>query len=129
MKIYSTAIVKADPAHRNDVIVALHRIVEASRKEAACIQYDLHQSRADTIMASTPAIEARATVTNKGSKSSTAMRVAGSDPLKIITPSKPFNHPLDDFALRVVMLMVRLFKFKTNLTNSLRGVQLQFYLI
>ncbi|OOG17823.1 antibiotic biosynthesis monooxygenase [Sphingobacterium sp. CZ-UAM] len=47
MKIYITAILKANPAFREEVIVALQRMVEESRKEAACIQYDLHQVDAD----------------------------------------------------------------------------------
>ena len=40
-------------------------------------------------MASSPAIEARRKVNNNGSISCTASRVAGSEPLKMITPSKP----------------------------------------
>ena len=37
---------------------------------------------------------ARATVRNKGSRSATAARVAGNDPLKISTPRKPLIYPL-----------------------------------
>ena len=44
--------------------------------------------------ASKPAMAARATVRNTGSNSSTATRVAGSDPLKISTPMNPLIHPL-----------------------------------
>ncbi|MNT64273.1 hypothetical protein D3C72_2021580 [compost metagenome] len=36
---------------------------------------------------------ARATVRNTGSNSSTATRVAGSEPLKITTPIRPLIHP------------------------------------
>src|SRR5918993_371432 len=43
--------------------------------------------------ASTPAMEARAKVRNRGSKPATARRVAGSDPLKISTPRNPLIHP------------------------------------
>ncbi|MOA37838.1 hypothetical protein D3C78_1594640 [compost metagenome] len=45
--------------------------------------------------ASSPAIPARAPVTNKGSSSITATRVAGREPLKISMPMKPLPHPLD----------------------------------
>lgn len=47
MKIYIPAIIKADPAHPKDVIVALQLMVEESRKETARIQYNLHQAGAD----------------------------------------------------------------------------------
>lgn len=43
MKIYITAILKVNPIHREEVTAALRLMVEESRKEAACIQYDLHQ--------------------------------------------------------------------------------------
>ena len=43
---------------------------------------------------SRPAIAARAEVRKVGSKSTTATRVAGSEPLKISTPMKPFSQPL-----------------------------------
>ncbi len=43
--------------------------------------------------ASTPAIAPRQKVRKKGSNSCTAMRVAGSEPLKIATPIKPFIQP------------------------------------
>ena len=43
---------------------------------------------------SKPAMTARATVRKTGSKSSTATRVAGSDPLKMSTPTNPLIHPL-----------------------------------
>ncbi len=47
MKIYITAILKANPVYREEVISVLLHMVKESRKEAACIQYDLHQSTAD----------------------------------------------------------------------------------
>jgi len=47
MKIYITAILKANPAFRNEVMHTLQHMVEESRKEAACIQYDLHQLAED----------------------------------------------------------------------------------
>ena len=42
---------------------------------------------------SVPAMVARATVRNTGSKPCTAMRVAGSEPLKINTPTMPLTQP------------------------------------
>ena len=47
MKVYLTAILKAVPSHREEVLALLLEMVEASRKEAACIQYDLHQVNDD----------------------------------------------------------------------------------
>ncbi|GAA4172796.1 MULTISPECIES: putative quinol monooxygenase [Sphingobacterium] len=47
MKIYITAILKANPGFRNEVMHTLQHMVEESRKEAACIQYDLHQRAED----------------------------------------------------------------------------------
>lgn len=61
----------------------------------------------NAIRASMPAIVARDTVTKNGSKSKTAIRVAGNDPLNIMTPIKPFSKPLDDFVTSVFMLIVR----------------------
>ena len=46
---------------------------------------------------------ARATVRKTGSKSTTATRVAGSEPLKISTPTKPLIQPL--VILSIVMLL------------------------
>lgn len=43
--------------------------------------------------ARTPAMLALATVRNTGSNSSTANRVAGSDPLNMTTPTNPLIHP------------------------------------
>lgn len=47
MNVYLTAILKAVPAHREEVLAFLLAMVEASRKEEACIQYDLHQVNSD----------------------------------------------------------------------------------
>jgi len=44
-------------------------------------------------IASNPASEARRKVRKKGDISSTAMRVAGNEPLKITTPSRPLSQP------------------------------------
>lgn len=51
---------------------------------------------------------ARATVRNMGSKSRSASRVAGSEPLNITTPNRPLHHPLpaESFvAAKVVILL------------------------
>lgn len=42
---------------------------------------------------SSAAIAARAAVRNVGEKSCTAMRVAGKEPLKMMTPMSPLPHP------------------------------------
>lgn len=47
MKIYITAILKVNPVYREEVIAVLQHMVQESRKEAACIQYDLHQTTGD----------------------------------------------------------------------------------
>lgn len=47
MRIYITAILKANPVYRGEVMAALQHMVEESRKEAACVQYDLHQTTED----------------------------------------------------------------------------------
>ncbi|MET3128718.1 quinol monooxygenase YgiN [Arcicella rosea] len=44
MNIYLTAIVKSKPEHVEKVKAILTDLVTESRKETACIQYDLHQS-------------------------------------------------------------------------------------
>jgi hypothetical protein len=46
-----------------------------------------------TTSASNPAMLARATVSHTGGRSSTASRVAGSEPLKITTPIRPLSQP------------------------------------
>jgi hypothetical protein len=47
---------------------------------------------------SSPAMTARAEVRNSGEKSDTATRVAGSEPLKMMTPTRPLPQPsMDDF--------------------------------
>lgn len=52
------------------------------------------RNRSSSARPSIPAIAARADVRNVGSKSFTATRVAGSEPLKINTPMNPFTQPL-----------------------------------
>lgn len=47
MKIYITAILKAIPVQRAEVLALLHQMVQESRKEAACLQYDLHEVTSD----------------------------------------------------------------------------------
>ena len=51
-----------------------------------------------------PAMAARATVRKTGSKSITATRVAGSEPLKISTPRKPLIHPRVVSSIQVSIL-------------------------
>ncbi|GAO44094.1 putative quinol monooxygenase [Flavihumibacter petaseus] len=43
MNIYLTAIITAKPEHHQEVLAVLQNMVSQSRKEEACIQYDLHQ--------------------------------------------------------------------------------------
>jgi hypothetical protein len=50
---------------------------------------------------SSAAITARADVRNNGSKPPTAMRVAGRDPLKMITPRRPLPHPSADRCIAI----------------------------
>ncbi len=45
--IYLTAIIKVQPEYRNDLTAFLQNMVQETRKEAACVQYDLHQGIAD----------------------------------------------------------------------------------
>lgn len=47
MSIYLTAISRAKPQHIDQFKVILLALVVESRKEEACIQYDLHQSTDD----------------------------------------------------------------------------------
>jgi quinol monooxygenase YgiN len=47
MKIYLTAVIKSKPEYREEVKAALLNMVQHSRKEAACLQYDLHQGNDD----------------------------------------------------------------------------------
>ncbi|MFD2603568.1 putative quinol monooxygenase [Flavobacterium suzhouense] len=44
MQINITAIIKALPEKAEEMKALLLKLVEGSTKEAACIQYDLHQS-------------------------------------------------------------------------------------
>lgn len=43
MKIYITAIVESKPEFQPEVKSVLENMVEHTRKESACISYDLHQ--------------------------------------------------------------------------------------
>ncbi|PUV26535.1 putative quinol monooxygenase [Sphingobacterium athyrii] len=47
MRIYITAILKANLLYRDEVRATLQHMVQESRKEAACMQYDLHQTTDD----------------------------------------------------------------------------------
>ncbi|WP_439490567.1 putative quinol monooxygenase [Algoriphagus sp.] len=47
MKIYLTAIIKSKPEHTAEVARVLGDLVMQTRKETACIQYDLHQGIED----------------------------------------------------------------------------------
>lgn len=47
MKVYLTAIIKSKPEHTAEVAQVLGNMVIQTRKETACIQYDLHQSIED----------------------------------------------------------------------------------
>lgn len=47
MKINLTAIIKSKPESREEVKVLLLNMVENSKKEKACLQYDLHQNQED----------------------------------------------------------------------------------
>ncbi|WP_166333069.1 putative quinol monooxygenase [Sphingobacterium chungjuense] len=44
MSIFLTVIVKAKPSHRQEIQTLLYRLPELSKKEDACIEYDVHQS-------------------------------------------------------------------------------------
>lgn len=44
MSIYLTVIVKAKPEHHQEIKTLLYRLPELSKKEEACIEYDVHQS-------------------------------------------------------------------------------------
>lgn len=44
MKIYLTAIIKSKPEHTAEVLQILGNMVTQTRKETACIKYDLHRS-------------------------------------------------------------------------------------
>ena len=47
MKVYLTAIIKAKPEYQKDVKAVLQNMVVNTRKENACLQYDLHQKTDD----------------------------------------------------------------------------------
>jgi len=44
MSIYLTAIIKAKPEHQEEIKAMLEGLPEHSKKEASCIQNDVHQS-------------------------------------------------------------------------------------
>lgn len=44
MKINLTAIIKSNPEHTEEIKRVLKNMVVQSKKETACLQYDLHQS-------------------------------------------------------------------------------------
>lgn len=44
MKIYLTVVVKARPEHQQEIKTLLYSLPELSKKEEACIEYDVHQS-------------------------------------------------------------------------------------
>ncbi|WP_413511739.1 putative quinol monooxygenase [Myroides odoratus] len=47
MNIYITAIVQAKPEYQKEVQAFLLHMVEETRKEDACLRYDLHQDLTD----------------------------------------------------------------------------------
>lgn len=47
MPIYLTAVIKSKTAHRDEVRATLLSMVTESRKESACLQYDLYQDDND----------------------------------------------------------------------------------
>ncbi|MED1120826.1 hypothetical protein [Bacillus atrophaeus] len=74
--------------------------------------------------ANTPAIAARHTVRNKGSKSATAKRVAGSEPLKMSTPRKPFIQPFVALFITITPKYVSSHKIIFSLIKtSIKGLQ------
>lgn len=44
MSIYLTVIVKVKPEHQQEIKTLLYSLPELSKKEKACIEYDVHQS-------------------------------------------------------------------------------------
>ena len=47
MEINLTVIIKSKPEYREELKSVLKNLVENSTKEAACLQYDLHQNIED----------------------------------------------------------------------------------
>lgn len=47
MAIYLTAVIKSKAAHRDEIRETLRTMVTESRKETACLQYDLYQDDND----------------------------------------------------------------------------------
>ncbi|WP_426474613.1 putative quinol monooxygenase [Chryseobacterium balustinum] len=44
MSIYLTVVIKAKPEHQQEIKNLLYSLPEFSKKEVACIEYDVHQS-------------------------------------------------------------------------------------
>ena len=44
MSIYLTVVIKAKPEHQQEIKTLLYSLPEFSKKEDACIEYDVHQS-------------------------------------------------------------------------------------
>lgn len=47
MELYLTAIIRSKPEYLNEVKPVLENMVAQTRKETACLKYDLHQSIED----------------------------------------------------------------------------------
>lgn len=47
MPVYLTAVIKSKAAHRDEIRETLRAMVTESRRESACLQYDLYQDDAD----------------------------------------------------------------------------------
>lgn len=47
MKIYLTALIKSKPEYTDEILALLQNMVINSRKEPACLQYDLHRDNDD----------------------------------------------------------------------------------
>lgn len=43
MQIYITAIIKSKPEYRTEVQAVLQNMINETKKEKTCLQYDLHQ--------------------------------------------------------------------------------------
>jgi len=46
-RIYITAVIKVKPGYRDKVLETLKNMVQNTRKEQDCIQYDLHEDMED----------------------------------------------------------------------------------
>ncbi|NSL85552.1 putative quinol monooxygenase [Chitinophaga solisilvae] len=47
MNIWLTAVIKTKPEYREEVLAVLQHMVQETRKEEACLLYDLHQGTTD----------------------------------------------------------------------------------